>query len=180
MRAIKAITLPNEILDLIMRASWPGVRLGLTCRRLSAQITDELADRWVTRSTMIYSETVTLTLSRLPNKTFHGISLIIDSEDEAVTETVEYDRGRITQSVVWRDRIPCRKDILVRGYVCYWQDYDIHICDKSGPAVKILRNHPIDLLKFASLDWITRSGRCDGDVGTIYVSTADDIFPMTA
>lgn len=169
---------PNEILDLILRASWSGIRLGLTCRQLRAKITDELFDQWVTQDTITYKEKMFLTLSRLPNGTFHGKSLMVESGNEAAAETVEYNRGRIMQSTMWVDGDMRRKDIIVRGYTCYWADDDIYICD-CGADIKIIRNRPVSLLESASIEWIARHNIPDGDVDFIYITDAAGIFPMT-
>lgn len=91
---------PDEILDAIMRASWPGIRLGLTCRRLRAKLTDELVDKWAVQIVENYTdrEFTGDPISReaahheLPNGVFHGHSRI-------ELCMFRYSRGRIVSGV---------------------------------------------------------------------------------
>lgn len=103
---------PNEILDQIMRASWPGIRLGLTCRRLYSRITDELVNRWTRRVVELYAfddsgEFILEWFAKhheLPNGTFHGRASIAQY-------TIIYYRGRV---------ISCTDERTPRESTNYW------------------------------------------------------------
>lgn len=82
---------PPEILDLIMRASWPGIRLGLTCRKLYEKLaTDELVDQWVELipTDTSHQQDLDVIHFELPNGVFHGHACVEGNR-------LQYSRGRV-------------------------------------------------------------------------------------
>lgn len=83
-----------EIIDLIMDSSWHGLRLGLTCRRLLARMTNGLVGKWARPVKIRYScggsrrFNSTATCHELPNGVFHGRAEVED-------QLLHYSRGKI-------------------------------------------------------------------------------------
>lgn len=135
-----AVTFPDEILDTILRASWPGLRLGLTCRRLRAQITDDQLDRWAQPVVGHFTDQVFLggVVTReaihheLPNGTFHGPANI------GPYYTFTYRRGQMASGLSMNTRDMCsyfyHKNMLVAGKTNFCSK-DMTLCINSGTMI---------------------------------------------
>lgn len=112
---------PDEILDLILRARWPGLRLGLTCRRFSAQITDELIGRWAALHIKWYTSSerpgeINCRMAQhhaLPNGVFHGLASVEESK-------LDYRRGKVVSGMMRIDnrdtKVQYHGNILIMRY----------------------------------------------------------------
>lgn len=96
---------PFEILTEIMRASWPGLRLGLTCRALYSLIDDGLVGKFA-QPVVEVDRSDRYTHCELPNGVLHGRASILVryvGAPSAEIYDLRYSRGHLIDGYVDMD-----------------------------------------------------------------------------
>lgn len=87
-----AMILHFDLLELIMRTTWPGARLATTCREMAKRFdADETAGKWA-RAEKDARENTLVTRMVLPNGVLHGTSIVNYGRG---VSTLKYCRGNV-------------------------------------------------------------------------------------
>lgn len=106
---------PHEILDQIMMSTWPGLRLGVTCRRLTAILranSRSMADRFT-----VETKVGTKTIDLLPNGCRHGQYFNDKSEFTVIKK--RYNLGVKIYELLDNDCYPEEEEAVIDSVIKY-------------------------------------------------------------